>query len=147
MTTTATQTSPADQIIAAEHRVWTLHIPQDRTMPVYLGLAKHHDSALTEAAQMLRCTYIEPVHPLGLRVTGHCLLVDEEGRYNQTNGTNARASYLYGSQLHGLDMVGDTVVATTIETPDGPDIAWLTIAEAQQLLVQLARLFSEEGTL
>ena len=36
--------------------------------------------------------------------------------------------------------------ATTIETPDGPDIAWLTIAEAQQLLVQLARLFREDGT-
>ena len=40
MTTTATQTNPADQIIAAGHRVWTLHIPQDPTKPVYLGLAK-----------------------------------------------------------------------------------------------------------
>ena len=147
MTITATQTNPADQIIAAEHRVWTLHIPQDPTKPVYLGLAKHLTSVLNEAAQMLRCTYIEPVHALGLQVTGHCLLVDEEGRYNTGNVTNARASHLYGAQLHGVDIRGDAVVATTIETPDGPDVAWLTIAEAQQLLVQLARLFSEEGTL
>lgn len=94
------------------------------------------------AAQELIGGWMERVRPLGLTLANPhpaLLVVDEDG---QAKGLpiNQIASYLYGTHLHGRTIVGPSVVATEVDTPDGRDLAWLTRDEAEYLASQLTDL-------
>lgn len=118
---------------------WTVQLlpdepPMALQVPIYVPFLV--------AAQELIGGWMERVRPLGLTLSNPhpaLLVVDEDG---QAKGLpiNQIASYLYGTHLHGRTIVGPSVVATEVDTPDGRDLAWLTRDEAEYLASQLTDL-------
>lgn len=119
---------------------WTVLIPTTG-QPSVVEAPGRHTGLCAQAAQLIRCRWVEAVQPLALQLLGLRLLVDEEGHVtNQPE--NPIASHLYGAHLSRLawPIAGPAVVVKNIETGGVPDLAWLTRDEADELLRRLLAL-------
>lgn len=83
--------------------------------------------------------WIEVVHPMNLPEP-YRMIVNEEG-LNLGLPMNAVGSWLYGTQHHGAEIVGDLVIMKEVWTDEGPDIGGLTDEELENLAAKYQKLF------
>ena len=124
---------------AADERRWTVLLADSGSVSVVS--VRPTEVVWKTAARIIGCRYVELVRPLGLALSPYLLLVNEEGLFTRPKSRmNPVASRLYGTHLHGAEIVGPAVVVTEIMTSDGPAHVWLTHDEAEELSTQLCDL-------
>ena len=87
--------------------------------------------------------YIDIVHPQGLQ-SPYCMIVNEEGLLKKLP-FNRAGSLLYGTQFHGLPIVGDIVIMADGWTPEGPDIVGIPEDRAEKVAQELIKAFKLKG--
>lgn len=85
--------------------------------------------------EQIGCSMIQIVRPAGLD-RPYVMVVDEEGLLTDQPTLNYLGSYLYGTQMHGIPIVGDVLIVCEI----GYDIALMPKEQAELVAMKMGDL-------
>ena len=109
-----------------------IKIPKDGSELEYVDTAGY--SAI---AKELDAELFEIVHPALFSNAGHpefVLLVDESGALKNDRVVNARASFIYGTHIHGICIYGNALLSKVGPVSDGIDLVPLTDEDVKEIL-------------